>query len=67
MNNTYFSKIDMARDITENDQNEETPANIITSTLFVEKILLLSNKKLGQDEITYIQVNPSTNIDFSYK
>ena len=49
----------MARYITENDQNEDTPANIITATLFVEKILLLSNKKLGQEEITYIQVNPS--------
>ena len=64
MNNTYFSKIDMARDITENDQNEDTPANIITATLFVEKILLLSNKKLGQEEITYIQVSPSPLEDF---
>ena len=54
----------MARDITENDRNEDTSANIITATLFVEKILLLSNKKLGQEEITYIQVSPSPLEDF---
>ena len=56
MNNLYLSKIEMARDITEEDPNEDVQTNIVQATLYIEKIILLSNKKIGQDEISYIQV-----------
>ena len=55
----------MARDITEEDPNEDVQTNIVQATLYIEKIILLSNKKIGQDEISYIQVtlkNIITNI-----
>ena len=57
MNNLYLAKVEMARDITENDTNEDAQTNIIEATLYIEKIILLSNKKIGQDEISYIQVH----------
>ena len=47
----------MARDITEEDPNEDVQTNIVQATLYIEKIILLSNKKIGQDEISFIQVN----------
>ena len=56
MNNLYLAKIEMARDITEEDPNEDVQTNIVQATLYIEKIILLSNKKIGQDEISYIQV-----------
>ena len=57
MNNLYLAKVEMARDITENDTTEDAQTNIIEATLYIEKIILLSNKKIGQDEISYIQVH----------
>ena len=51
MNNLYLAKVEMARDITENDTTEDAQTNIIEATLYIEKIILLSNKKIGQDEI----------------
>ena len=57
MNNLYLAKIEMTRDITEEDPNEDIQTNIVQATLYIEKIILLSNKKIGQDEISYIQVN----------
>ena len=56
MNNLYLAKIEMARDITEEDPNEGVQTNIVQATLYIEKIILLSNKKIGQDEISYVQV-----------
>ena len=56
MNNLYLAKIEMARDITEEDPNEDVQTNIVQATLYIEKIILLSNKKIGQDEISYVQV-----------
>ena len=56
MNNLYLAKIEMARDITEEDPNKDVQTNIVQATLYIEKIILLSNKKIGQDEISYIQV-----------
>eukprot|EP00092_Neocalanus_flemingeri_P027614 GFUD01029963.1.p1 GENE.GFUD01029963.1~~GFUD01029963.1.p1 ORF type:complete len:554 (-),score=119.52 GFUD01029963.1:50-1711(-) len=57
----YLSKIEMARDITdpETDPNQDVHTNVVKATFFLEKIILLSNKKVGQDEITYIQVHLS--------
>ena len=54
----YLSKIEMARDITdpETDPNQDAQTNVVTATFFIEKVILLSNKKIGQDEIRYIQV-----------
>ena len=57
MNNLYLAKVEMARDITENDTTEDIQTNIIEATLYIENIILLSNKKIGQDEISYIQVH----------
>ena len=56
MNNLYLAKIEMTRDITEEDPNEDIQTNIVQATLYIDKIILLSNKKIGQDEISYIQV-----------
>ena len=67
MNNLYLAKIEMARDITEEDPNEDVQTNIVQSTLYIEKIILLSNKKIGQDEISYIQVTLKKSLQtFSY-
>ena len=57
MNNLYLAKVEMARDITENDTTENSQTNIIEATLYIKKNILLSNKKIGQDEISYIQVH----------
>ena len=56
MNQLYLAKVDMARDITENEPSDEVQTNTVQATLYIEKIILLSNKKIGQDEISYIQV-----------
>ena len=57
----------MARDITEEDPNEDVQTNIVQATLYIEKIILLSNKKIGQDEISYIQVTLKKSLQtFSY-
>ena len=67
MNNLYLAKIEMARDITEEDPNEDVQTNILQATLYIEKIILLSNKKIGQDEISYIQVTLKKSLQtFSY-
>ena len=54
MNQLYLAKVDMARDITENEPSDEVQTNTVQATLYIEKIILLSNKKIGQDEISYI-------------
>ena len=56
MNQLYLAKVDMARDITENEPSDEVQTYSVQATLYIEKIILLSNKKIGQDEISYIQV-----------
>ena len=56
MNQLYVAKVEMARDITETEPSDEVQTNTVQATLYIEKIILLSNKKIGQDEISYIQV-----------
>ena len=56
MNNFYLAKFEMARDITENESSDDVQTKSVQATLYIEKIILLSNKKIGQDEISYMQV-----------
>ena len=56
MNQLYVAKVEMARDITETEPSDEAQTNTVQATLYIEKIILLSNKKIGQYEISYIQV-----------
>ena len=54
----------MARDITdpEADQYQDVQTNVVKATFFFEKIILLSNKKIGQYDIKYLQVRLKINL-----
>ena len=37
-------------------ENQDFQTDVVKATFFIEKIILVSKKKIGQDEIKYLQV-----------